>query len=325
MYHRITTACAIVFAGAVVASASGFQGSGNSTSGLSRRIVGGGIVDITDHKYIVYSVINGCTGVLIAPNFVLTAQSCVDAVPDANTDYSNMKIQIGNYIYPVSKAYSSMNFPPMGYYNHIALLELSKAVPSKVATPIVGFPTLSTMDSTVTLDELQDKNYCKDANSHYNADTEICSRVSSNLNTCRADFGAPVLTPVKLSGSSSSSSNNENSFETTYALLGLTTYSYKSATANMKCVYGGTMGFYTWLYPFAEQIAALANMDTTTSEKSSSSTSNEEEIAGLDDEKENNVIQGFPELSEYHFAVRKADSGYLALVTFIVAAVGFAL
>ncbi|KAJ1942974.1 hypothetical protein GGF37_002862, partial [Kickxella alabastrina] len=61
----------------------------------------------------------------------------------------------------------------MGYYNHIALLELSKAVPSKVATPvkifadkynsntparIVGFPTLSTMDSTVTLDELQDKN-----------------------------------------------------------------------------------------------------------------------------------------------------------------------
>ncbi|KAJ2725124.1 60S ribosomal protein L38 [Coemansia sp. Benny D115] len=277
------------------------------------------------YDYIVYvgagntrSSIEGCTGVLIAPKYVLTTQNCLNKPSDGGELNGNgMSVTIGTTNgnsgkrktteISVANAYPGSQFPPAGHYNHIALLELSKEVPSNVATPVkiyageyspdlparlVGYLSESTQDSPVGLDNmmvqnlaLDSKDYCSDANKNINSDTEFCSRLTmARLNTCRVDLGTPVLTPVAIPKLSSSNDKNKDGGEdmVSYALLGLTTYSYKNAAYELVCVYGGEMGFYTWIYPFISKIASLTSIDeseflianvTESPEPSSSSTS----------------------------------------------------
>ncbi|KAJ2372661.1 hypothetical protein IW150_004009 [Coemansia sp. RSA 2607] len=306
--HVFSRRFASIFALAVAATSS-FAVASNSTSELSRRLVNASTQSTAGLDYIVYvstgypkAGIQGCTGVLIAPKFVLTTQACIDADPNAtDNDYTIMEVTVGKTTgtsgtrslktFSVANAYSSTNFAPVGYYNHIALLELADEVPSGIATPVkifasdsntdipsilVGYSATSAQDSAVSLDTMEmaklimdSSDYCSDALDNFNRDTEMCSRLMAGLNTCRVDYGAPVLTPVD-TGSS-----------TTYALLGLTTYSYKDKKYLMNCVYGGQFGFYTWIYPFIEQLSSLTNMpidqltisNVTKTEPSSSSSS----------------------------------------------------
>ncbi|KAJ1822661.1 hypothetical protein LPJ75_000312 [Coemansia sp. RSA 2598] len=298
----------------------------NSTSGLSRRIVGGGAVETYGFDFIIYFVpknpaegVKGCTGVLIAPKFVLTTQACVGGNEGSEekggklvlaigaTDKKTKKKSFTNFT--VVKTYQNTNFPPVGYYNHIALMELDKEVPETVAQPIkifasdytndipailVGYAAESTPTSAISLTDmrqttvsLDSPDYCQDALDNINGKTELCSRTTAGLNTCGVDYGTPLLTKYEIPSFGGSTGKGDSSDATGYALLGLTTYAYHNPSALMKCVYGSKIGFYTWLYPFIDEISSATGLneeqlvvgnltstqhDETTSSSSSSST-----------------------------------------------------
>ncbi|KAJ2853931.1 hypothetical protein J3B02_002915 [Coemansia erecta] len=283
-------------------STSGAQSTySNSTSNLSRRIVGGGKIGTGGFDFIIGFAPNnpkqgvkGCTGVLIAPKYLLTTQACIgDGTSDKSTG-SKLVLAIGTTDenlkkksftnFSVVNTYSSTHFPPVGYYNHIALMELDKEVPDSVARPVkifasdqtndipsilVGYAAESTQTSAISLTDmrqapvsLDSSEYCQDALDNINGKTELCSRTTAGLNTCAVDYGTPLLTTYEIPVFSGLSlSKMASGTQTGYALLGLTTYAYHNANALMNCVYGSQIGFYTWVYPFIKDIAAATGLD----------------------------------------------------------------
>ncbi|KAJ2007378.1 hypothetical protein H4R26_000801, partial [Coemansia thaxteri] len=111
----------------------------------------------------------------------------------------------------------------------------------------------------------QNSQYCLGANQYFDQNTEMCSQATSGLNSCNGDLGAPILVPVDNSGKSNSSNTSSgNPSLNTYALLALTSSSYSLlADPQLSCVYTGSTGFYSWIYPFINQIAAAAEMNIT--------------------------------------------------------------
>ncbi|KAJ2236414.1 hypothetical protein H4R99_000438 [Coemansia sp. RSA 1722] len=272
----------------------------HATASLSRRIVGGSTIGTSGFDFIIGFVpktprpsVKGCTGVLIAPKFVLTTQACIDdgsgndnssgklVLAVGTTDGSTGKKKFRNFT--VVKTYSDTTFPPVGYYNHIALMELDKEVPESVARPVkifasdqtndipavlVGYAANSTQTSAISLTDmrqwavsLDSPEYCQDALDNINGKTELCSRTTAGLNTCAVDYGTPLLTKYEIPILSSESDGKATGTQTGYALLGLTTFAYHNADYLMSCVYGSQIGFYTWIYPFIQDIASATGID----------------------------------------------------------------
>ncbi|KAJ2865027.1 hypothetical protein GGH94_002506 [Coemansia aciculifera] len=182
----------------------------------------------------------------------------------------------------VSRVYPSDQFTNGRFPSNIALLRLNSVVPASVAKPVriyagdykvttpallAGYATVGTRDSSVPVTQMRfekidihDNQFCLGANQFYNKNTDICSPVMSGLNTCKADLGAPILVPVDNSGEGSG-----NSTGITYALLALTssTNSITAEDPQMGCAYTGSTGFYSWLFPFIDQIASIVGTNST--------------------------------------------------------------
>ncbi|KAJ2069029.1 hypothetical protein GGH13_004682 [Coemansia sp. S155-1] len=295
MLLRLASAFTFVLACTAVASPT----VETSSKSLNKRINAGGIFNSQGFDYIVFidrgnsaNDISGCTGVLIGSRYVLTQQSCLGSDPVTGTlDYANMTVVIshtdaGNKRSPfnarVSRVYPSDRFTNGMFPSNIALLRLNSVVPASVAKPVriyagdykvttpallAGYATVGTRDSSVPVTQMrfekigiQDNQFCLGANQFYNKNTDICSPVLSGLNTCKADLGAPILVPVDNSGEGSG-----NSSSNTYALLALTssTNSMMSEDLQMSCAYTSSTGFYSWVFPFVDQIASIVGTNST--------------------------------------------------------------
>ncbi|KAJ2899904.1 hypothetical protein IWW38_000782 [Coemansia aciculifera] len=166
---------------------------------------------------------------------------------------------------------------------------------------LIGMSTSATGNATVSLDKMRFENlniastsYCLGANAGYDQVGELCSLVKSGLNTCKGDFGAPVFTPVDNNGtivigsgsgglvgtdwagsaeSKGPGSKDEVDAPITsakpatakaYALLALTSDSITSANQvpGATCAQTGSTGYYSWVYPFIDQIAAIVQQST---------------------------------------------------------------
>ncbi|KAJ2569545.1 hypothetical protein GGH95_004278 [Coemansia sp. RSA 1836] len=127
---------------------------------------------------------------------------------------------------------------------------------------LAGYATVGAQSSSVSVSQMrfekigiQDNLYCLGANQFYNKNTDICSPVMSGLNTCKADLGAPILVPVDNGGRSNGSNTN------TFALLALASLS--DVDPEIGCAYTGSTGFYSWVFPFIDQISAIVGMNST--------------------------------------------------------------
>ncbi|KAJ2459960.1 hypothetical protein GGF42_001141 [Coemansia sp. RSA 2424] len=274
----------------LAAQATEIAGSGD----FSTRINAGGIFNSQGFDYIVYisrklgtNKISGCTGVLISSRHVLTQQSCLSLDPISDTlDYANMTVVVSHtdasnrrtsFNALVSRVYQSNQFTNGKFPSNIALLRLNAVVPASVAKPVriyagdykmttpamlAGYATVGTQSSSVSMSQMrfekisiQDNLYCLGANQFYNKNTDICSPVMSGLNTCKADLGAPFLVPVDNGGRSNGSNTN------TFALLALASLS--NVDPEIGCAYTGSTGFYSWVFPFIDQISAIVGMNST--------------------------------------------------------------
>ncbi|KAJ1845615.1 hypothetical protein LPJ70_002430, partial [Coemansia sp. RSA 2708] len=277
---------------------------------LAKRVNGGSQLNLQGFDYIVYiqpafaaANVKACSGVLLSSKYVLTMQSCLGSGGlIINNDYSQINVTVGkvvssterrSYTYSVVKAFTSSEFEPAGYYNGLAVLQLDNDVPANVAKPIkiyagdykadarlklAGFATNSTQDSNVDMTQLRyeylhigSDDYCLDANSEYNPDTEICARVTAGVSTCNGDFGAPLLMYVNNRDTGSSGNSDDSVIvESTsdkskafagYALVGLVNFGYNQVlSSSISCIYGGNMAFFTWMYPYIDQIANLTGL-----------------------------------------------------------------
>ncbi|KAJ2336754.1 hypothetical protein GGI00_000655 [Coemansia sp. RSA 2681] len=290
----------------------------HSSGGLSGRLNSGSSLTRKDFDSIVQISlgskkvgIQGCTGVLISSRHVLTQNACIYTDPYSTTpDYTNMVVTIGKssssskktlYKFSVLEVHGSDELPSNIAASKLAILTLNKEVKSSIAMPaklyggdykvttpamLVGLSTTATGNSTASLNSMRYENikiastsYCLGANTVYDEVGEICSLVKAGLNTCKADFGAPVFTPVDNDGSDYDDTDEVNtaygSSSTTnkpakakakaYALLALTANSIlpgKIAASSMACSQTGSTGYYTWVYPFIDQIAAIVESST---------------------------------------------------------------
>ncbi|KAJ2812682.1 hypothetical protein H4S07_001226 [Coemansia furcata] len=177
--------------------------------------------------------------------------------------------------------------------SRLAILILNKEVKSNIVKPaklyggdyktttpamLIGLATSSTGNSTASLKKMRYENvailsnsYCQGANRIYDEVGEMCTLVKGSLNTCKGDFGAPIFTEVDNDGSTvepveqpeGSKPSKSPAKAKAYALLALTTDSVlpgKTAPP-MGCSLTGSTGYYTWVYPFINQIAALIDAD----------------------------------------------------------------
>ncbi|KAJ2701388.1 60S ribosomal protein L38 [Coemansia sp. IMI 209128] len=269
-----------------------------SSKQLSKRINAGGIFRSQGFDYIVYidrgndaNDITGCTGVLISSRHVLTQQSCLVSNPiNDKQDYANMTVVISHtdssnrrtpFNSLVSRVYTSDQFSNPQFPTSIALIRLRSVVPESVAKPVriyagdykvstpallAGYATVGSRESSVPVTQMRyenigisDNQFCLGANMFYNKNTDICSRVLSGLNTCKADLGAPILVPVDNGGEGKG--NNTN----TYALLAMTssTKSVMDESSEMACAYTGGTGFYSWVFPLIDQLAGIIGVNAT--------------------------------------------------------------
>ncbi|KAJ2742175.1 60S ribosomal protein L38 [Coemansia sp. BCRC 34301] len=265
-----------------------------SSKDLSGRINAGGLFNSQGFDYIVYisrkgnaSKISGCTGVLISSRHVLTQQSCLGLDPISDTvDYANLTVVVSHtdssnrrtpFNARVSRVYQSDQFTNGKFPSNIALLRLNAVVPESVAKPariyagdyklttpatLAGYATVGTQNSSVSASKMrfekitiQDNMFCLGANRLYNKNTDLCSQVMSGLNTCKADLGAPILVPVDNGGRSNGNDTK------TFALLALA--SSTNIDSDTGCEYTGSTGFYSWVYPFIDQISDIVGLNTT--------------------------------------------------------------
>ncbi|KAJ2020008.1 hypothetical protein GGI03_003129 [Coemansia sp. RSA 2337] len=193
------------------------------------------------------------------------------------------------YKYTVSEIHGNDQFSNEQVSSKLAILTLNKEVKSSIAKPaklyggdykvstpamLVGLATSGTSNSTASLNKMRYENveilsnsYCLDANRNYDQVGEMCTLVKGGLNTCKSDFGAPIFTEVDNDGSEveadylseGSEPSKKPAKAKAYALLALTANSVLPGkiAPPMGCSKTGSTGYYTWVYPFIEQIAAI--------------------------------------------------------------------
>ncbi|KAJ2852005.1 serine-type endopeptidase activity protein [Coemansia brasiliensis] len=304
MFGKIIITCALAFAAAIPGLEAANEMSELGTS-FVKRIDRGTTLNLRGFDYIVYikptifqAGITACTGMLLSSRYVLTTQSCLSN--NGKNDYSSVSVTVAKsrsnterdtVTFGVSKVFSSADFAVVDENNNLAVLQLQNDVPASFAKPIkiyagdykasesvklAGFATNSTINSQISMTSLRyeyinigSADYCMNAKSGFDNDLEICALVSSGINTCGGDYGAPLILHIDNSGSSSTVNNNvivvdDSSSSDAFvgnSLLGLTSYAYSQNNLQpTECVYDGNMGFFTWLYPFVDQIANLTGL-----------------------------------------------------------------
>ncbi|KAJ2689967.1 hypothetical protein IWW39_001078 [Coemansia spiralis] len=229
-------------------------------------------------------------GVCVNPDPSVTTPDYTSLTVTIGKTSSSSKKKL--YKYSVIEVAGSEQFANDKAGNKFAIITLSKEVTSsitkpaklyggdyKVSTPamLVGLSTSSSSNSTASLSKMRYENvairpktFCLSTNRIYDEVGEICTTVKGNLNTCKGDFGAPIFTEVDNDGTEDEVDYEEEESEVVpkpaktkaYALLGLTTDSIipGKLPPTTGCIQAGTTGYYSWVYPFIDQIAAIVEM-----------------------------------------------------------------
>ncbi|PVU96297.1 hypothetical protein BB561_001263 [Smittium simulii] len=204
---------------------------GNSTTArvLNVRIINGSDAYIKDFPYIAQIIrlsnkSNFCGGSLISDKTVLTAAHCLREDIGKNFPIGDIKLYFGtdknavdypNTPYDVEK----VTFFDTHIEKDIALIQLKKAVPKEVATPIqiyngninesmdfmiAGFGAVSLtthkpsdylMKAKV---DLSSSNYCKRNNINWvnNNNEVICTEANKDISVCFGDSGGPLIAKI---------------------------------------------------------------------------------------------------------------------------------
>ncbi|KAJ2785888.1 hypothetical protein H4R18_000277 [Coemansia javaensis] len=218
---------------------------------------------------------NVCTGSLIAPNVVLTANHClykegssglyeryVAADFTVTTGHAAPDLSAGiTGGYSVSQVIGHPGFTMTNLKNDLALLILSRPVPSTIPpikiyqgsyttkTPIraAGFGVIDPVDTSALPTQLMvvdlalgSSSFCASIRTKYYPGTQVCTDGTGGVDTCVGDSGGPLATPYKGD----------------YALLGLTSFGLGNV-----CAMSGNPGYYTYIAPFLDWIAQNANLN----------------------------------------------------------------